>query len=115
MRYAGQNKAAIARRLKRHRSTIERELKRNASAGGYYAVAAAGLARTRRFSRWHGRRKMDQEQVIRFVKLGLKQFWSPDQIAGLARREFRHEPSRQIGRQTLYNWIAYENWRGFDQ
>lgn len=115
MKYGGETNAAIARRLGRHRSTIGREVERNGSGGTYFAVTAHGLAKTRRCSRWIGRRKMDQKELVSFVQRGLMKYWSPDQIAGRSKREFRRKRRRQLGRQTIYNWIANEVKRGNDQ
>jgi IS30 family transposase len=114
MRYAGASNAEIARTLGRHRSTIGRELKRNSSGDRYFATTAHGLAQTRRHCRWAGRRKMEQNEIVRFVQRGLKRFWSPDQIAGRSHREYRSDGSRHIGRQTIYNWIRQQGQRGDD-
>lgn len=115
MRYAGESNSEIARTLGRDRSTIGRELKRNSSGDRYFAVVADGLARTRRSCRWWGNRKMEQEEFVQLVQRGLERFWSPDQIAGRVRREFRHDSRRQISRQTIYNWIAEQEERGSGQ
>ena len=56
--------------------------------------------------RWvNRRRKMRDSQVRQYVCQRLERYWSPDQIAGRSRREFRRQPQRQISRQTIYNWI----------
>jgi len=51
MHDAGASKSEIATELGRDRSTIGRELNRNAAAGEYSAVAAQGLAQQRRQQR----------------------------------------------------------------
>jgi IS30 family transposase len=61
---------------------------------------------------------MSDPAVDRFVRAGLANFWSPDQIAGRMRREFVRRPGRRISRQTIYNWIIRsgedrEYWEGF--
>ncbi len=48
MNYADESQTSIARRLNRHSSTISRELKRNSSHDGYFAVVAQSDARVRR-------------------------------------------------------------------
>jgi transposase, IS30 family len=110
-------KAEIARRLGRDRRTIQRELKRNGTTLGYLAVEAQAQAVARR-RQPRRRRRMSDPVVDQFVRAGLADFWSPDQIAGRMRREFARRPGRCISRQTIYNWIARsgedrEYWEGF--
>lgn len=102
--YRNVPKSEIAKRLHVHRSTVHRELKRNTSPIGYIPEEAHGRAQTRLML--HGRKpKMDDPETREFVCQRLQRRWSPDQIAGRARREFRRLPSRRISRQTIYNWI----------
>jgi transposase, IS30 family len=98
-------KTEIARRLHKHRATIYRELARNTAPVGYVPEEAQQRTDTRR---WVNRpvRKMREPQVQRYVCERLQRHWSPDQIAGRARREFRRQARRQISRQTIYQWIA---------
>jgi IS30 family transposase len=107
MRYAGYSQAEVARRLGRHRSTISRELRRNGPDGAYSAVTAQTLAEARRRQRPLVR-KMDHPQTGAFVRRGLLQRWSPDQIAGRSRREFPHDARRCISHQTIYTWIRQQ-------
>jgi len=51
MHRAGEPQMRIAERLKRSRSTISRELRRNRSRNGYWAVAAQRKAERRRRER----------------------------------------------------------------
>jgi IS30 family transposase len=55
---------------------------------------------------------MEQQEVARYVQQGLERYWSPEQIAGRSCRDFARTPDRQVGRQTIYNWIAQERARG---
>jgi IS30 family transposase len=56
--------------------------------------------------RWvNRRRKMRDPKTLQYVCQRLKRFWSPDQIAGRSRRDFRRQSRRQISRQTIYDWI----------
>jgi IS30 family transposase len=48
---------------------------------------------------------MRDPQVRQYVCQGLKQYWSPDQIAGRSQLDFRGEKRLQISRQTIYQWI----------
>src|SRR6185369_17245790 len=77
----------IARLMGRDRSTIYRELKRNTGKRGYRPQQAQRLAKARRLP---CRRpcKMEDPDVHQYVEEKLTKFWSPDQIARRARRDF---------------------------
>ena len=51
------------------------------------------------------RPKMRDPKTLRYVCQRLQRYWSPDQIAGRSRREFRRQAPRQLSRQTIYGWI----------
>ena len=117
MHHAGSKQVEIARRLDRHPSTISRELRRNRSRNGYWAVAAQTKAETRRSGRpWVC--KLDRPEVSRYVRERLRQYWSPDQIAGRSRSDFPDDPRRHVSRPTIYAWIHAQhavggNWRRY--
>jgi IS30 family transposase len=100
----GKSKLEIADLMGRHRSTIDRELRRNAGQRGYRPKQAQRKADERRLAsrRPH---KMDDPDVHHYVQSHLENYWSPEQIAGRARREFRRAPERWLSRQTIYDWI----------
>lgn len=97
-------KSEIATRLGKHRSTIYRELARNSGPRGYTHEEAQQRTDTRR---WVNHRviKMNDPQVRRYVCQRLEKYWSPDQIAGRSRHDFRSQKRRQISHQTIYQWI----------
>jgi transposase, IS30 family len=110
----GKRKAEIAEIMERDRSTIYRELKRNAGKRGYRPKQAQQRADQRRLS-CHRPRKMEDGALHRYVEERLEKRWSPDQIAGRSRRDFARRPSRCLSRQTIYNWIddrapAWRSW-----
>jgi IS30 family transposase len=107
MHRAGKRQTQIADRLRRHKSTISRELRRNRSRNGYWAVAAQRKAEKRCSQRpWVG--KMERPEVRRYVQERLGQRWSPDEIAGRSHRDFPGDRRRQISHQTIYTWIRTE-------
>lgn len=114
----GYHQKQIAAALKRCKSTISRELQRNATDGRYFPLAAQRHAVERRRQR-PLIRKMDRPEVNAYVRQGLANFWSPDQISGRAQREFPDRPERQIAPQSIYTWIDEQprderkHWRGF--
>jgi len=105
MRAAGHSQAEIARTLKRHPSTIYRELKRNSFREKYVAVRAQQFAERRHREAREQSRKMERPETRDYVQSHLKEYWSPEQIAGRLRREFPDAPRRHVSRQTIYCWI----------
>jgi transposase, IS30 family len=101
-------KAEIARRLGRHRSTIGRELTRNSDGASYWASSAQQKTQARRK---HRDRKLDDERLNDYVRHGLVRCWSPEQIAGRSRRDFRRQPRRCVSHSTIYRWIAGDRYR----
>lgn len=93
--------AAIARMLGRHRSTIYREVRRNAARcdGGYRSELADSYARTRR-SRSRRNQRLTPADWAQ-VHAQLRALWSPEQIAG----RFRHERQLRISHETIYRHV----------
>ena len=117
MRSNGRSQTEIARQLGRADSTISRELRRNRSRNGYWPVAAQKKADARRSHRPR-LPKFQRSDVRRFVQQRLRQYWSPDEIAGRSRRDFPRDLPRQISHQTIYAWIraqeaAGKHWRRY--
>lgn len=117
MRSSGHSQTEIAKRLGRADSTISRELQRNRSRNGYWAVAAQKKAKTRRRRRPRVC-KLQRPEVRRYVQERLRQCWSPDQIAARSREDFPRDRRRQISHQTIYAWIraqdaAGKHWRRY--
>ena len=111
MHRVGKMQTQIADRLGRCKSTISRELRRNRSRNGYWAVAAQRKAEKRRSQRpWVC--KLERSEVRRYVRERLRQRWTPDEIAGRSRSDFPHDRRRQISHQTIYTWIRREDAAG---
>ncbi len=95
----------IGRRLKRHHSTIQREVARNGSGHGVYVGARSDrLACERRCRRRHQRR-WDYMPLRNYVRRGLRRDWSPEQIAGRLRRDHPRAPQMRIAHETIYRWV----------
>ena len=117
----------IAATLDRTPSTISREMNRNGSAdGGYRARYADEQAWARR---WRGSKLERDEGLRERVLMGLKQKWSPEQVAGRLALEaggqvISHETIYrfiygQLARKKDYSWRQYlprakskRGWRG---
>lgn len=102
-RAQGLSLCEIARRLKRNKGTISRELKRNRAPiyDAYGACSAEKRARDRK--RQAGQRPRLKNPMIRsYVKRHLRLGWSPEQIAGRLRRSY---PELSICVESIYRFI----------
>lgn len=100
--------AVIAAQLKRSRSTITRELKRNAGAQGYKPARAHERARTRQRARRNARQFNEKQwsQVHRYLRLEL----SPEQVSG----RLRLEGVLTISHECIYQHIYDDKRKGGD-
>ena len=106
MRILGKSQAEIARCLGCGRSTISRELRRNAGFDcGYFPAVAQALAGARR--RRHIRcSKTGDRRLMAYVAGRLERRWSPEQIAGRLREAgVSPLPGVTISHATIYRWI----------
>ena len=101
LRLVGLKPAEIARELGRHRSTVSRELKRNAAPydGRYRARRAQQRAHARRYrsrrnSQFGGRHWERVEELLR-------EEWSPEQVSG----HLRLKKELAISHETIYRHI----------
>src|SRR5712691_3617489 len=101
LRQGGLTPGAIARVLGRHRSTIGREVRRNATPrdGCYRPQLAEWYARGRR-SRSRRNRRFSAADWARVQAL-VQEDWSPEQVAGWLRRHRELE----ISHETIYRYI----------
>jgi IS30 family transposase len=99
--------AEIAETLGRARSTIYREIDRNAHIGHYNPSLAQRRAEGRRRIR-RRRPKLEHRALKKYVVEALEKKWSPDQIAGRSRLDFKRDPDRQVSHQTIYRWLHCE-------
>jgi len=101
LRRLGYTAAAIARVLGRHRSTIGREVRRNATRydGGYRPQLADWYARSRRSCSRRNQRFSARDWVQ--VHAWLREKWSPEQVAG--RLRCTHQLC--ISHETIYRHI----------
>jgi IS30 family transposase len=101
----GEAPEAVAERIGCHRSTIYRELLRNAEEGEYFPARGQVLAeRRRRGSKvpW----KMDHPPLAKYVQDKLGEYWSPEQISGRLEVDYPADPAMRISHQAIYEWIA---------
>lgn len=100
----GFNQSEVARQMRRHRSTISRELARNSYRGvdssyRYSRADREAVARRRRSRR----NRHYTEQDFAIVRRFLRNDYSPEQIVGIIRR-FRLI-KRRMSHETIYQYI----------
>lgn len=104
LRAKGLTLSDIAREIGRHKSTISRELDRNAppTNKGYYL---SHKAQERAFHRWsatHKRERLKSQEIREYVESKLKNGWSPEIIAGRLSIE---KPGKAISYEAIYQYI----------
>jgi transposase, IS30 family len=107
LRKQGYNQSEIARALGRHRSTISRELKRNARRKKWYRPFEADQAVRGRRSRSRRNWRFTEEDLA-LVRAQLEEWWSPEQISG----RFRRKGTLRISHETIYRYIWNDMLRG---
>jgi IS30 family transposase len=104
LRHEGLTVTAIAGRLGRCKSTISRELRRNAGRHGYRPFEAHRAATARR-GRGHRRRVEANAELRQLVGELLAQRWSPQQISRYLRARFPREPAMRLCHESIYQAI----------
>lgn len=97
----------IARILGRNKSTISRELQRPKHHGAYDSQRSE--AHANRLKRKPRRPRKIVGEVEEVVKQGLKDLWSPQQIAGRIKRV---RPELSVSHQCVYDWLYRDKKEG---
>lgn len=105
MHLQGYNKSSIARFLRKHRSTITRELARGQYLAGHYSAIRSQRRAQERASSRHQNRKLENQTLWRFVRKKLKLRWSPKQIAQALQECYPDQPHMHISHQSIYTYI----------
>lgn len=104
MHAAGASNTAIAHELGRDRSTVWRELRRNSNQAGSYRPHLAQARAERRASTTHSTvPKLNVAGPLRrYVVDGLKQHWSPQEIAARITVDHPDDPQMRVCAETIY-------------
>jgi IS30 family transposase len=108
-RYLAQGKSLnkIAKKLKRHKSTISREVNRGSqNQTSYRAVTANRRAKRNASKRKYGKRKLNSKAQLRkivFQKLRLQ--WSPEQIADWLKNNYPDNQDMRLSHEAIYSYI----------
>ena len=97
---AGDSFTAIAIRLGKAVSTVSREVGGNGGRTGYRAWRAHQRARDR--ARRPKTPKLSRPRLAAQVTQWLREWWSPQEIAGRLRRDFATDPMMHVSHETIY-------------
>jgi IS30 family transposase len=98
---SGRSIRSIASSLGRSPSTVSRELRRNGGRRRYRASQAdqAAWDRAHRLKRC---KMVENRALARIVARKLRQFWSPEQIAGWLKHTYPDDENFQVSHETIY-------------
>lgn len=101
---AGHRQKDIAEMLGKDPSNISREITRNKDSDGKYRARTANQkTKERRIKANQRFRKIENNTELQsYIEANLKQYWSPEQIAGRLKRE---NNGTIVSYATIYNWI----------
>jgi len=102
----GNSQGQIAKKIGYHKSTISRELKRNASESGYKAKLANVISQTRKKTALKKIKFTSTLQEI--VTEKLKNKWSPEQISGYLKKE----GLESISHERIYQYVWKDKKQG---
>lgn len=103
----GKSKDFIANELNLHRSTIYREIKRNAQKQGNYSGKTAQLYANERKERFFVKRKFTNE-CIKLVRQYIEEKWSPEQIVGYCKKH----AIPMVSHERIYQFIREDKKNG---
>lgn len=103
----------IGRALGRDKGVISRELARNSGQGGYSAHQAEGFAAMRR-ALPRKRTKMSDARIRAYTESGLRNYWSPEQVAGRMEKDHPRDKTMRLSHETVYAFIAQQKRAGVD-
>ena len=110
----GHGPCEIGRQLQRPAGTISRELSRNGSCADGYQSACAQLAAERRRAGANAKRaRLKHKPLLKAVKDGLKQRWSPRLIGERLKQQGKaYDPALQVSAPTIYAWLKRDKAAG---
>ncbi len=101
----GLSQQTIANNIGVHRSTICRELERNALDSGEYNAISASISTRLRYQYKSKNRRLTKKHVS-YIKKHIQEGWSPEQISG----RMIVDGLRAVSHETIYQYI-YQNQR----
>lgn len=99
----GYSAREIGRALGKHHSSVSREIKLNSVNGEYDPQKANHKAYVKRkYSKYQGMKVNKTRWLKEYIRRGLQQYWTPEEIAG--RLSFEHGRS-VISFKSIYKWL----------
>lgn len=98
----GISNTEIGKRLKRDKTTIGREIKRNLSESGYYVAISAQAQVDKRKVVARSRHPLKNKALFAYIIKKLQSGWSPDLIAGRLRKKYKRSV---VSPETIYTFI----------
>ena len=95
----------IAERIGRNKSTVCRELRRNASAAGEYTPSSAHERAEKRKVAARKRPLLKNDWVVAYVSDKLALWWSPERISGRLARDYPGRWDRNVAAESIYCWL----------
>jgi IS30 family transposase len=108
LKIAGFSLREIGRRIKRHHTSISRELKRTCKGDFedifYWYDSTHPEALKRRRKARHQRRRSNP-RLVDYVERKLKDDWSPETISEKLKMDYPDDEEMRISHETIYRWI----------
>lgn len=102
----GYYQSIIAKTIKRHPSTITREMKRYPEKYSLYRANYASKAAKERRQGVHKLRLLNTNKTLReYVLRKLRCYWSPEQIARELKREYPQDTTMRISHESIYSYL----------
>lgn len=105
--YAYEKLNSIAQRLGRSPGTLTREVKKQVKVKVwcYSALRGQELARASRSRRGRKRKIEANLKLKEYIHRGLRQEWSPEEIANRLKMEYGQDKTMQVSHETIYQYL----------
>lgn len=104
----------IARRLRRHHTTISREIKRNGPSypGGVYWYHFIDQMVEKRRHRARSHRRQSHGPLVQYVEEKLRADWPPEAIVYRVRADHPNDSRMRVSHETIYRWVFLDAEQG---
>lgn len=105
--YAREKSSTIAKRLRRHTSTITREiaLQIKRRRWCYSALKGDEMAKENRQKGGRPKKLEENPQLLLYIQEKLRKEWSPEEISKRLKLEYVHHPTMRISHESIYQYL----------